>query len=113
MMRGGQNWFMRKPLADDEKGLLIVGDPTGQRTLGEREAYLRAHPHFAWGSGKSASGKGFRLVHQSQADGIYHYGGCLVPNSGPPAVEICFSFDTTGSMCAPLPGPCSAATQLT
>jgi hypothetical protein len=88
---------VRKPLAEDEKGLLIVGDPTGQRTLGEREAYLRAHPHFVWGK-PGAGGKGFQLVHQNKSEGIYHFGGSLVPNSAPPAVEICFSFDTTGSM---------------
>lgn len=91
-----QDWFMRKPLAEEEKDLLVVCDPTGQRTLGEREAYLRAHPDHTWG--KTRGSKDFYLVHQDKEEGIYHYGGALLRNSSEPTVEICFSFDTTGSM---------------
>lgn len=92
--RSIQGWFTRKPLAADEKELLIIGDPTGKRTLGEREEKLRDDPLF---SGKKAQ-NGFRLVRHVKAESIYHYGGAILPNSADPTVEICFSFDTTGSM---------------
>ncbi len=95
-----QSWFTRKPLEDDEKSLVIVCDPTSQRTLGEREAFLRSHPNFKFSASKHQKNKNasFKLVHQDLAQGIYHYAGALLPSSGLPTVEICFSFDTTGSM---------------